>query len=540
MIQYSSDSHLAGKNKSQLFCILLVMALFVSLQILSAVAEEPQNDRQFSANGAGAVSCGHPLAAAAAMQILNNGGNAVDAAVAAGFMLGVVDFTNSGIGGDGFALIRTPEGRVTAFDGSTRRPGLKKTPDSRNFIGLPTVPELLLKLLRLYGRKPASEVMAPAVFTCIKGFKITAYLEKVIEKKLLSAKDPQLISFLAPTGYPLRAGQIFRQPRLAGTLLRLSADGGHSFYRGDDAMRTVADMQKRGSLYQLEDFARYRSLPVSPLRYDYHGFSIYGTPPPSCSIASIKLALDFLKLDSSLFPGNAEEMLSLARTGQRVISAKYKGLAGCHSDPYSFFAIADRGDEPAASADVSIPDTNTTHLCVWDKDGMIVSMTLTLGNHFGTGELAPGGFFYNNGLRNYSSEVAAYPENYPENAGPVSAKSPLIVCRDGKPWLAIGGAGADRIIFNTAMTLARVLSGHELEKSIAAPRFYLDYRNRLTLEWQPNVSILEEAGRLNENFELKPGCDDFFGLVSAIQKKNDGSLVTAADQRRDGSCRAGN
>ncbi len=539
MIQHLAAGHFTSKKKSEIFLILL-LTVFLSWQIPTAGTEETQNDRQFSATGAGAVSCGHPLAAAAAMQILNNGGNAVDAAVAAGFMLGVVDFTNSGIGGDGFALIRTPEGRVTAFDGSTRRPGLKKTPGNRNYIGLPTVPELLLKLLRLYGRKPAAEVMAPAVFTCIKGFKLSAYLEKVIEKKLLSSRDPQLISFLAPAGYPVRAGQIFKQPRLAGTLLRMAADGGQSFYRGDDAMKTVADMQKRGSLYQLEDFTRYRSLPLSPLRYDYHGFSIYGTPPPSCSIVSIKLAFDFLKLNSSLFPDNAEEMLSLARTGQRVISAKYQGIAACISEPDRFFALADSGDEAAADVDVSIPETNTTHLCVWDKDGMIVSMTLTLGNHFGTGELAPGGFFYNNGLRNYSGEVAAYPENYPENAGPVSAKSPLIVCRNGQPWLVIGGAGADRIIFNTAMTLARVLKNNDLERSIAAPRFYLDYRNHLTLEWQPDIRLLETAGRLSENCEIKAGCDDFFGLISAIQKKKDGSLLTAADQRRDGSCQAGN
>ncbi len=499
---------------------------------------ELTSDRQFVAAGnLGAVSCGHPLAAAAAIQILNNGGNAVDAAVAAGFMIGVVDFSNSGIGGDGFALVSTPSGQVTAFDGSTRWPGLKKQTKIKNYIGLPTVPELLLKLQRLYGSKQAPELLAPAVVACIKGFKVSAYLEKVVEKKLTNTKDPATIAHLAPDGFPLRAGQIFKQPRLARTLMQLAADGGRSFYRGAEAHQTIADMQKRGSLYQLEDLARYRSAPVKPLRYDYHGFSIFGTPPPSCSLATIKLTLDLLNSGLNLFPRSGHDLLALARTGQKVISTKYASIAACLHDHAQFFTAVDQFVEPAESADPSVTDTNTTHLCVWDKNGMIVSMTLTLGNHFGTGELAPGGFFYNNGLRNYSNEVAGYPADYPANAGPVSAKSPIIVIRNGKPWLALGGAGADRIIFNTAMTLARIIAGNGLQKSVSAPRFYLDYRNKLSLEWQPDLSLLDEAKNLARTAEIKNGCDDFFGLVSVIQRKNNGSLEAAADQRRDGSCR---
>ncbi len=526
-----------GQIKTSARLLLTSLALIVVLAGL-CFAEEPSNSRRFLATGhQGAVSCGHPLAAAAALQILKNGGNAVDAAVAAGFMLGVVDFSNSGIGGDGFALVCTPEGRVTAFDGSTRWPGMKKQKNVSSYIGLPTVPELLLKLLRLYGQKPATEVMAPAVFACIKGFKTTAYLEKVVEKKLVSVKDAETIAFLAPEGYPLRAGQVFKQPRLAKTLMQMAADGGRSFYSGDEAKQTIADMHRRGSLYQLEDFSRYHSQPIKPLRYDYRGFSIYGTPPPSCSLATIKLTMDLLNNGLKLFPQSGRELLALAQAGKKVIATKYQAMAACKDNHARFFAMVDNFEEPAATFDPSVTDTNTTHLCVWDKNGLIVSMTLTLGNHFGTGELAPGGFFYNNGLRNYSDQVANYPPDYPASAGPVSAKSPIIVTRNGKAVIALGGAGADRIIFNTGLTLARVLAGHDVQKSVSAPRFYLDYLNRLSLEWQPDLKLLNDTKSLITSVDLKAGCDDFFGLVSIIVKNN-GSLLTAADQRRDGSCGA--
>ena len=514
-------------------CLLLVFTLFLSL---SASASKPLNDRQFTATGnGGAISCGHPMAAAAAVQILQAGGNAVDAAVAAAFMLGVVDFSNSGIGGDGFALVCTPAGRVTAFDGSTRWPGLKKQASPASFIGLPTVPEMLLKMLRLYGRKPTPEVMAPAVYTCIKGFRATAYLEKVVEKKLLNTRDPLTISFLAPDGYPLRAGQLFYQPRLARTLMRMASDNGESFYRGSDAQQTLVDMQRRGSLYQARDMARYRSRMLIPLRYDYGEFSIYGCPPPSCSLVTIKLALQFLASGQSLFPRSGSELMDVARLGRKFISTKFSSLAACLKTPEKFDAFVRQYQEPATETGSKTADSNTTHLCVWDRQGMAVSMTLTLGNHFGTGELAPGGFFYNNGLRNYTSRVAAYPEDYPADAGPVSSKSPVIVTRKGRPWLAIGGAGADRIIFNTALALARLLAGHTPAACVAAPRFYLDYKNLLTLEWQPESRLADEARPLAVSSEIKAGCDDFFGLVGIIRNEN-GSLSTAADQRRDGSC----
>ncbi|KAF1083487.1 MAG: Gamma-glutamyltranspeptidase [Candidatus Rifleibacterium amylolyticum] len=523
----------------KLFILLMLMLVVVVHQ---AAARLPQADsvgdeRCFVATGnVGAVSCGHPLAAAAALQILHEGGNAVDAAIAAGFMLGVVDFSNSGIGGDGFALIYRPDGLVEAWDASVKRPRLNGNRTIVNHIGLPTVPELLLRLRRQYGSRTLATLMQPAVSAAANGFKISAYLEKTIEKTLPNIDDPAAISFLAPHGYPLRAGQILKQPFLARTLAEMARDEGRSFYRGSTAIALIADMQKHGSQYRISDLALFKTRQVKPVRRDWQNYSLFGNPPPACSIASIKLAEDLLNSRIDLHEQRPEDILATARAGRRILQARYENIAECLDDPYRFIEFADKV-AVNSSGDV-VEAGNTTHLCVADKNGMLVSMTLTLGSHFGTGEFSPGGFFYNNGLRNFTDAVAGYPDNYPTDAGPISTKSPIIVTRNGEPVLTIGGAGSERIVFNVGLALARYLHRpQQTDHLISSPRYFLDHRQKLIVEWQPDTSLVKTLEQWFPETTIKPGCDDYFGLLSAIIVE--GSQFKAlADPRRDGSCAA--
>jgi len=522
----------------RLFILLLLMLAVVQ----QAAARLPQADyivdeRCFITQGnAGAVSCGHPLAAAAALQILRAGGNAVDAAIAAGFMLGVVDFSNSGIGGDGFALVYLPDGRVEAWDASVKRPRQAGSRKIVNHIGLPTVPELLLRLRRQYGSQPLVTLVKSAVSAAADGFKISAYLEKTIEKTLPKIKDPAAIRFLAPHGYPLRAGQILRQPLLAKTLTEIAKDNGRSFYRGDTAKSLITNMQKHGSEYRISDLALFRTRQVKPVRRDWQDYSLYGNPPPACSIASIKLAEDLLNSRIDLHEQRPEDILATARTGRRILQARYENMADCLADPYRFIEFADN-IVVNRSGDV-VEDGNTTHLCVADKNGMLVSMTLTLGSHFGTGEFSPAGFFYNNGLRNFTDVVSGYPGDYPAYAGPISTKSPVIVTRNGRPVLAIGGAGSERIVFNTGLALARFLQRpQQTDHLISSPRYFLDHRQKLIVEWQPDTSLVKTLEQWFPEVTVKPGCDDYFGLLSAIIVESS-QFKALADPRRDGSCAA--
>lgn len=521
-----------------------ILSIFILLSVRVDGTSFSENNSYSARSQFGAVSCGHPLAAQAALTILKSGGNAIDAAVACAFMLGVVDFSNFGLGGDGFALICLPNGQVLGFDGSVQRPEALKSVAKKNIkdssqIGLPTATEMLLKMLRLYGSKWPSEVLSPAVLICIKGFKISSYLEKVIEQKLLLIKDKVTIEFLAPKGYPLRAGSILKQPKLAKTLLQIGRDGGRSFYSGEQARIISEDMKSKGSLYTFGDFLKYKSKYVRPIRKKYKDLTIYGTPAPSSSIVSISMALTLLEKQVKLFPETPKEILENAVIGRQAVNSKYNYLSKSIDNPALFNNFYSHTTSNTAVKPSKIfADTNTTHVSVVDRNGMAVSMTLTLGNHFGTGELSPCGFFYNNGMRNFMVG-SVYPEDYPSNAGPVSSKSPVIVTKDQKFYIALGGAGADRIITNTGLILARLLSGHSLSKSVSAPRFFLDHKNNLHLEWQPNIDLTKKlVNEIKEPYKLnlKPGCDDYFGLISGIIADQSGYYNTVADQRRDGAC----
>lgn len=483
-----------------------------------------------------AVSSGHQLANKAATDILKQGGNAVDAAVAAAFTLGVVDFTNSGIGGDGFALVHLQNGSIISIDASSKKP--ENFAQNHSNIGLPTQPKLLFRMLKTFGSLSAREVLAPAIKICHEGFKITGYLNNVIKKKLLKLKHQPAIDFLTPQGYALPAGTILKQPALGKTLQQLASDYGYSFYRGKMARKMAEHMQKLGSSFNTQDFSLYSCRIGKPISLSWQNFQIYGTPPPSCSIVAMKLAVDLLDSGLDLFPKTPADLLKAAIKGRKLIEFKYQQLANFVKQPYEFckkFEMVKKQIEPSSPIDA---DSNTTHLCVWDNDGMAVSMTLTLGSHCGTGELSPYGFFYNNETRNYTKLIAKYPQDYPEDVGPISAKAPIMIKKAGKLYSIMGGAGSNRIIFNVGLTAARMIKHPEsINRVLQLPRFFLDYKQCLQLEWSKNSAFTNDCRNSWKNSKIRVSGSDYFGLVSLLAKFGN-VFNSAADFRRDGDCRS--
>lgn len=498
----------------------------------------PAKSRQFKASGRfGAVSTGHPLATKAAVRILENGGNAVDAAVAAAFMLGVVDFTNSGPGGDAFALIHLPNGKILAFDASIRRPASKEK--NRSFIGLPTEPELLIRMLQQFGSRNAVEILAPAIKTCQDGFKVSSYLSRVISAKLPTVQDQAAIEFLAPDGYALPAGSVLKQPVLAQTLQNLARDLGESFYRGEDAAILAKHMQSLGSTYGLKDLKEYSSSLRVPIRFEWENFELYGNPPPSSSIVAMKLAQLLADSNQNLFSQKVDTLEFVSETAKKIIDHKYNYLSMYLNCPEKFYSEQNLNLTENSFKDKSLDDdSQTTHLCVWDKSDMAVSMTLTLGSHCGTGELSPLGFFYNNEMRNFTSLVASYPANYPENAGPISSKAPLMIKKEGKLAAILGGAGSDRIIFNVGLNTARILQNSRLAiDSAVQPRYFLDYQNTMNLEWNPDSKFKEAAEKKFKKLKWRESGADYFGLISMILKQEK-VFHALGDYHRDGDCQA--
>ncbi len=497
------------------------------------------NNRIYYSEGMnGAISCGHPLAAKAAIEVLKDGGNAVDAAIAAAFVLGVVDFTNSGIGGEGFALIYHPSNKVIAIDGSTKRPLNDIKNEYNSNISLPAIPEMLLKMRRLYGSKSAKTLLKPAINICNNGFIITPYLEDIISQRIKNIKDINALNLIAPNGKALKSGQILKQKKLGNTLTQLSLDQGLSFYYGADSDKTLSDMKSKGSSYNKYDFMHYKSRLCKPVKVNYKNYEIYGNPLPSSSIATIKLALKLLATNQPLLNQTYEDFFKQANICRDILDEKYYILSSYYNNPYDY--LNSNESKKSKSLVQDIDDTNTTHLCVWDKNNMIVSMTLTLGNHFGTGQLAPGGFFYANSLRVFSRSVVNYPKDYPDNYGPLTTKSPIIVLKSKKPWLALGGAGANRIITNTALMLARMIQDFGIEACINEPRYYMEFNSKIIMEENKKEPFKNVNLKLAiPNIEIKNYLHDYFGLLSAIFKPDlTEPLQAVGDKHRDGSCLA--
>lgn len=510
--------------------------LFLICFSFSSLIGDAAQRNLFSKGHAGAISTGCPYAGQAALQVLKSGGNAVDALVAAAFMLCVTDFSNFGLGGDGFGLVKTSGGRVYAFDGSIRRP----SNCSDSYIGLPTAVEMLVKMHRLFGRKDLSFLIRPAVKMAEKGFRVTPWLEKVIESRIAGLNDKEAIKLLAPNGYPIRAGQVLKNEKLAKTLAKIAADSGESFYRGNCAFVMINDMNRRKAGYQLEDFSRYTSKLVEPVLFEWNNNRIYGTPPPSSSIVSIKLAMYMLKNRLELFPETASQLEKMALAGRKFIDIQYCSVAASIKEPANFIdklnnKLGSRTGKTNQYQQECLGDT--THISIIDKDSMAVSVTLTLGSHFGTGDYSPLGFFYNNQMRNYTQLIAQYPDCYPSNAGPVSAKSPVLIINDDSNLIfAVGGAGGHRIITNLASVIARVLSCCcSIEKSVRYPRFFINYKNVWQVEWGLHKHILKRLDQKHQ-INIRPGCDDYFGLISLAAQKNN-KFFAIGDQRRGGDSR---
>ncbi len=528
---------------SRILLLRLGCALFVWC-ILFQISLYALQEREVSASGLyGAAATAHPLATRAAVKMLSAGGNAVDAAVAAAFVLAVVEPSNSGLAGDGYALLHLPGGKIEAWDGSSPPP--RSDPSFDHGIGFPSETALLLKLHRDHGTLALPQVMAPAIAAAQRGFVVTGYLETQIAKGLLRFPDQNARDLFAPQGRPIRAGELLKQPTLARTLMRIAADHGESFYRGQDAETMVHDLQQRKSKYSLSDFSSFEPKSVVPVTLDVGDCRLIGTPPPSSAVVAMALAREWSRRNWNLEdPAGAVDHL---KTVHALISLKHQKLASCWRDPKQFFALTEtalqRGSatygqlETINESDETEPPEHTTHLVTWDKSGMIVTMTLTLGTHWGTKDYCPLGFFYNSEGALFRHAGHTFPPDYPKQFGPISAKSPVLVLRHQKPLLAIGGAGSNRIVANVGTIIGSVVFGrNDLKSALHAARRFPE-KKRVLLEWGVPETVEREVKKNWKQVEMREGGSDFFGLVSAVGATGS-CLLGVADYRRDGAAGA--
>ena len=502
----------------------------------------------------GVVVTAHPLATKAGVDILSKNGNAVDAAVAAAFTLAVVEPSMSGIGGRAQILIYTPETGYHGIDATTAAPSdydYDNAPKKRYgypSIGIPGVVKGLTKALTEFGTQSRQNVMYPAIQLADKGHALItgeAIRQSRVNEQLQEFEGSRQ-HFLNPDSTSRVPGQWVVQKELAAVLQSIADEGPNVFYTGWIAEKMVADNQEKGGVLSMKALAEYKAMDSHIVKGSYRGYDLIGLWMPSFGAITIE-ALQVLEALSDDLSDNQEwgeniyhaiEAAYLDRYEQKTLDDA-KRLT---SKEWAEKRAAEIHNEQTFINWKSLPESftepmgHTTHLTVVDKNGMIVVLTQTVGTTMGSKVATPGlGFVYAQTLGGYLGEVKA-------GQRAASHISPIIVSKDGKPFLGLGAAGGSRIPSSIVAAISRIVDqGYGLEKAMAMPRVQ-PIENGLDIEFTGSdgftladsiyfssmgheVRVLRQQGR--------------FGRIHAVMKDSVGSgWIGVADPDWEGSAAA--
>ena len=525
------------------------------------------------ANGkTGVIAAANYNAAKAGLEILKKGGNAVDAAVATGFALGVCEPNASGLGGGGFMMIHSAKDGSTKFidfreiapaaattelwkkDAEGKVIGGQSSEGGKS-VGVPGEVSGLLYALENYGTMDRAQVMQPAIDYANNGFEISPVFAGMINDNFaFMQKYPELGHYYLKNGLPYATGDHFSNPDLAKTLGMIAKDGRDAFYKGDVAEKFVETVNKYGGVMTMEDLAKYEPKVRDVIVGNYRGYEIIAPPPPSSGGAHLIQILNVLEnYDIASMEVNSAEYLHLFSEAFKMAFAdrsKYMAdtdftdvpVSGLVSKEYAK-ALADsidltKSQKYSAGDPYKYQSGSTTHFSVADKDGNIVAVTKTINYFFGSKVAIPGyGFIANDEMDDFSSNPESVNCIEPGKK-PLSSMTPTIILKDGKPVATIGSPGGTRIFPTLAQVISRIIDHKmDIQEAIDAGRIYDDAKSTLCYETGENgidPKVVEELKALGHEMVEKGEWDLYFGGVQGIVYLEDGSLRGGADPRRDG------
>jgi gamma-glutamyltranspeptidase/glutathione hydrolase len=484
---------------------LALLALILGAGDPAARTLAAQSARQAGMSPNGMVAAGQPLATDAGVRMLEMGGNAADAAVAAAFAIAVVEPTMNSIGGRNQILVRLPDGSVHGIDGTTQAPwdydydAAPRASYGYPVIGIPGALAGIMRLQAEHGSLPLSTVMAPAIDYAENGFRLTP-----AEAGRLAGAAEQFSEFpatraiyLRPDGTPYAAGELLVQKDHANTLRAIRDGGREAFYRGAIAERMADDLAAHGSAVTLGAIGEYEALDARIVRGSYRGYDLVALDVPAAGSVSIQA----LHIVENFDPDSMDDQEWAAVEGQAlgVASGELDGLgtdtAAARATSKAWAAeVAGRIRTPASRSREDEAKTllapnargdghgHTTHLTTADADGMMVALTQTLGPSMGSKVVTPGlGFLYASTLGGYLGRMEAG-----ERAR--SFISPMMVFSDGEPLLALGAAGGSRIVSGVVQVISRVIDdGMSLAQALEAPRVHMNGNGSLDTETSPDI-----------------------------------------------------
>ncbi|MCG9696811.1 gamma-glutamyltransferase [Shewanella sp. Isolate11] len=527
----------------------------------------------------GMVSSQESVATRVGVEILKQGGNAVDAAVGVGFALAVTLPRAGNIGGGGFMLVHlAKENKTLAIDYREVAPASadkdifldeqgnavsKLSREHGLAVGVPGTVMGMEYALKHYGTMTLEQVLAPAIALATQGFSVTADLANSLTgvKRRISQWPSSKAIFYKPDGSDYQIGEVLKQPELAHSLSLISQHGSKGFYQGETANKIVAAVNQAGGIMTLNDLKQYQVVERQPVEGEYRGYQVVSMPPPSSGGIHIIEILNMLEP----YP-----IGSMGHNSADTIHLMSEAMKRAYSDRSQYLGDPDFIDVPvkqlisksyaktrakAISLDRAMPSSEiapgqiagyespqTTHYSVVDKWGNAVANTYTLNFSYGSGLVANGtGILLNNEMDDFSAKPGV-PNGYGLIGGtanavegrkrPLSSMSPTIVMKEGKPFIVTGSPGGSRIITTTLQIIMNVIDHH---MNIAEAT----YASRIHHQWLPDEiraekSLNIDTIRLLEAKGQKVKVGSAMGSTQSIMITDEG-LYGASDPRRAGS-----
>jgi gamma-glutamyltranspeptidase/glutathione hydrolase len=551
------------------------MALAVSLSFVLAL---PAHGAAPATGKHGAVATVHPLATEAAIEAMRNGGNAVDAAVAAGLTLGVVDGFNSGLGGGCFIVIRLADGTFAAIDGRETAPSaaardrfmrggradVRLSQTGALAIGVPGALAAYACAVTNFGKLPLAAHLNTAALLAQNGFVLDAnYAQRLasVAEELANFEASRAI-FLKPDSSPYRDGDVLVQSDLARTYRAVAGRGVDWFYGGPFALHTAQWMKTNDGWITVGDLKGYEAKFREAMVTTYRGHQITGFPPPSSGGVHVAQILNILEnfnlkkmgADSAEFIHVVTEAMKLAFADRAywlgdpdfvgvprgLVSREYGVEMARKIDLDHVTPVLHPGAPPNGTNDFF--GKHTTHFSTADAAGNWVGCTATINTTFGSKVVIPGtgvvmnnemdDFAIQNGVANYFGLVGSEANAVAPGKRPLSSMSPTIVLKQNKPVLSVGAAGGPTIISQTLLVIVYTVDfGMRLDQALAAPRFHHQWHpDELRIERAVGDKVLRKLEKMGHRLNVV----DAFGAAQAVGWEAKAAAFIAVPDPRGG------
>lgn len=550
-----------------------------SIVILSSVLLNVVHSANTAPSSA-AIASAHPMATAAGEEILKNGGNAFDAAIAVSAALGVVEPVGSGFGGGGFWLLhRAHDGKQVMLDARETAPALAHRrmyqDEQGNVIkdaawngplaaGIPGLPAGLVYLAEHYGKLPLKRSLAPAIRFAKQGFAVTPRYQRVMRwRRDVLVRYPEAAQTFLDDNQVPQLGYVIKQPNLAKTIEKIAAKGFAGFYQGELAEQLVRGVRDHGGIWSMEDLAGYKVVERQPIIAKYHNVRVISAPPPSSGGIVLAQALHILShynlqtlnniarkhhvieamrrayRDRAVFLGDPDFVDIPVK---RLLDKDYLDGLAITIDPKRATPNSELGDTPGLHQ----AGTQTTHFSVIDRAGNRVAGTLSINLPFGSGFVSPGtGVLLNNEMDDFSIKentpnayglIGGHANEVAPGKRPLSSMTPTFLETKDRIGI-VGTPGGSRIISMVLLATLDFAEGRMPQSWVSLPRYHHQYEPDEVLFEQFGLTPGEQAGLEKLGHTLKGRNRRYGNMQAILWDKRSNKVYAASDPRGEGEAK---